>query len=177
MFQTYQAFLFLTTVLGDGVLPPHVVAPLPPQVAAATPQVVPPRRAVTPFEEARSRSLREGKPVVVFAGQPARDVKGCITLRDDRPDVKPGVWKTSVLIGVPNAERDGVRWFNVEWTPDDAAIRAEIARMYREVYQGPDNAPIRAQEGRSAYYLAPALFRPQIAPYAILGASVGNCST
>jgi hypothetical protein len=176
VFQTYQPLLFLLAALGDGELPPQVAAPLPPQVAPA-PQVVPPRRAVTPFEEARSRSLREGKPVVVFAGQPARDVKGCITLRDDRPDVKPGVWKTSVLIGVPNAERDGVRWFNVEWTPDDAAIRAEIARMYREVYQGPDNAPIRAQEGRSAYYLAPALFRPQIAPYAILGASVGNCST
>jgi hypothetical protein len=176
VFQTYQPLLFLLAALGDGELPPQVAAPLPPQVAPA-PQVVPPRRAVTPFEEARSRSLREGKPVVVFAGQPARDVKGCITLRDDRPDVKPGVWKTSVLIGVPNAERDGVRWFNVEWTPDDAAIRAEIARMYREVYQAdsyPSNRPVT---GTFAPRLAPVPFPLQIAPQAIYGSGMGICST
>lgn len=73
------------------------------------------------YAEQYAKAVREGKPLVVWVGQPARPVTGCVGVRWDE---FPGVGAEAVVIGVPAGTQ--LRRVDVPGRPTDAAVRAAI---------------------------------------------------
>jgi hypothetical protein len=73
------------------------------------------------YAEQYARAVREGKPLVVWVGQPVRPLGGCLGVGCA---AFPGTAQTAVVVGLPTA--DGLRRVDLPGTPNDAAVRAAL---------------------------------------------------
>lgn len=73
------------------------------------------------YAEQFATALRDGKPLVVWVGQPVRPVGGCVCVGCD---VFPGADGVAVVVGIPTAT--GVRRIDLPGRPTDAAVRDAI---------------------------------------------------
>jgi hypothetical protein len=71
------------------------------------------------YAEGYARAVREGKPLVVFVGQPVREVTGCVCVG---LEAFPGTGAEAVVVGIPSPH--GLRRHDLPGRPTDAAIRA-----------------------------------------------------
>jgi hypothetical protein len=76
------------------------------------------------YAEGYTRAVREGKPLVVFVGQPVREVSGCVCVG---LDTFPGAGAVAVVVGVPGPR--GLRRHDLPGRPTDATIRAVASSM------------------------------------------------
>ena len=75
-----------------------------------------------PYAEQYRRALRRGEPLVVWVGQPARPVAGCVVMACGE---FAGVRAPGVVVGVPDGGT--LRRHDLPGTPDPAAVRAVAA--------------------------------------------------
>lgn len=107
----------------------------PPPLAGPPPlSGLPALRRLDPYDAALHESARAGKPLVVFVGQPDRDVTGCVVVRRDG------------LVGIPRlcvVVRDaaGAVWL-LRGKPDDETIRNTIHRAGADRMPGSTAAPL-----------------------------------
>lgn len=78
------------------------------------------RPAMPTYEERYSEALKTGKPLIVFVGQPAKEVRGALSVKHEVPDVNG----PAVLIGVPAGER--FQRIDLRGRPNEDAILAAI---------------------------------------------------
>jgi hypothetical protein len=76
------------------------------------------------YAEGYARAVREGKPLVVFVGQPVREVTGCVCVG---LDTFPGAGPETVVVGIPGPH--GLRRHDLPGRPTDAVIRAVAGSM------------------------------------------------
>jgi hypothetical protein len=73
------------------------------------------------YAELRQRAIREGKPLIVWVGQPTQSLRGVLSLRlDTFPDASP----ESVVIGIPTGET--LHRVDLSGRPSEPAIRAAM---------------------------------------------------
>ncbi|MGL6096573.1 MAG: hypothetical protein ACRC7O_12350 [Fimbriiglobus sp.] len=73
------------------------------------------------YADLHAKAVRDGTPLVVWVGQPARPVAGCLTVRNDR---FPGADAVAVVVGVPG--NGALRRIDLPGTPTEAAIRSAV---------------------------------------------------
>lgn len=74
------------------------------------------------YAEQHAKALKEGKPLVVFVGQPAKPVAGCVCVACD---TFPDVTGAAVVVGLPDGGT--LRRIDVPGTPTEASIRIAVA--------------------------------------------------
>jgi hypothetical protein len=74
------------------------------------------------YPEQYAKAVREGKPLVVWVGQPVRHLGGCVCVGCD---TFPGVGRPAVVVGLPMG--DGrLRRVDLPGKPTDAAVRDAV---------------------------------------------------
>jgi hypothetical protein len=74
------------------------------------------------YPEQYARALKEGKPLVVWVGQPTRKVDGCVTVGSDS---FPGIGSPAVVVGLPTGDGKLAR-VDLPGEPTDAAVRVAV---------------------------------------------------
>ncbi len=74
------------------------------------------------YADRYAEAVADGRPLVVFVGQPVRAVPGALGVA---LATFPDASRPAVVVGVPAA--DGLRRVDLPGTPTDAAIRAALA--------------------------------------------------
>lgn len=74
------------------------------------------------YAEQHAKALKDGKPLVVFVGQPAKPVAGCVCVACE---TFPDVTGAAVVVGLP--DRGSLRRLDVPGTPTEEAIRSATA--------------------------------------------------
>lgn len=87
-------------------------------LALAEPGVAP-----ATYAERYAAALRESKPLLVWVGQPARSIMGCI---HHVTDTFPGLSAPAVIVGVPTGT-GALHRVDLPGRPTDADIRAALA--------------------------------------------------
>ncbi len=75
------------------------------------------------YEQQLAKAVREGRPLVVWVGQPVRHVGGCVCVGCDS---FPDAGREAVVIGVPVGNR--VVRVDLPGRPSDAAVRQAIGK-------------------------------------------------
>jgi len=88
------------------------------------------------YPEQHARAVREGKPLVVWVGQPARPVGGCVSVGCDS---FPGAQAPAVVVGLPMAGGQ-LRRVDLPGEPTDAAVR-DVVRAAGAPPAGPQPVP------------------------------------
>jgi hypothetical protein len=117
-----KAVFSIALICGSpGASPPSAEVPDPAtlraRAALALAFAAPP--APPTYAEGYARAVKAGKPLVVFVGQPAREVTGCVCVG---LDTFPGAGPEAVVVGVPGPH--GLRRHDLPGRPTDAMIRA-----------------------------------------------------
>jgi len=73
------------------------------------------------YDEQRDRAAKEGKPLVVWVGQPVRPLDGCFAVRCDK---FPGVATEGVVVGVPSGK--DLKRIDLPGRPTDSTVRAAV---------------------------------------------------
>jgi hypothetical protein len=73
------------------------------------------------YSEQYARAVREGRPLVVWVGQPVRALGGCVGVGCA---TFPGTAHAAVVVGLPTA--GGLRRVDLPGTPNDADVRAAL---------------------------------------------------
>jgi hypothetical protein len=79
------------------------------------------------YAEQYAKALKDGKPLLVWVGQPVRPVIGCVAVRLDE---FPGVGPEAVVVGVPTGRT--LRRVDLPGKPTDAAVKAAVRAAQRE---------------------------------------------
>jgi hypothetical protein len=74
------------------------------------------------YTEQYARAVKEGKPLVVWVGQPVRTVGGCVSVGCDS---FPGVGSLAVVVGLPTGDGRLAR-VDLPGQPTDDAVRAAV---------------------------------------------------
>ncbi len=74
------------------------------------------------YAEAYTRAVQTGRPLVVFVGQPVRELPGCVCVGAGS---FPGAAKEAVVIGLPAG--GGLRRLDLPGRPSPEAVRAVLA--------------------------------------------------
>jgi hypothetical protein len=77
------------------------------------------------YPEQYARAVRENKPLVVWVGQRARTIDGCVTVGCDS---FPGVGPPAVVVGLPTGDGKLAR-VDLPGKPADAAVRGAVRAM------------------------------------------------
>ena len=102
------------------VTPVHAADPAALRARAALALAFAPPRAKPPtYAEAYRTATDSGKPLVVFVGQPAKPLAGCVCVA---VEAFPQTDRPAVVVGVPAGA--GFRRVDLPGKPDAAAIRA-----------------------------------------------------
>jgi hypothetical protein len=108
-------FLVASTVRADSPDPTTLKARAALALAFAVPK--PPT-----YAEAYTLAIERGKPLLVFVGQPVREVPGCVCIERD---AFPGAAKEAVVIGFPEGKR--LRRLDLPGKPSVDEIRSVLA--------------------------------------------------
>jgi hypothetical protein len=111
------------------------------------------------YDDAYRKAVREDRPLLIFVGQPARSVPGCVSVHVESYSRahSPGV-----VIGLTDDDGDLARAADLEGNPSDKEILAKADRPARR-----QTAP------RTSYYAPPAY---QYAPPMYVGGGFGGGS-
>lgn len=75
------------------------------------------------YAESYRQAVAEAKPLVVFVGQPAKELAGCVCVAVDS---LPQADSPAVIVGVPSGS--GLRRIDLPGRPSSERIRAALAR-------------------------------------------------
>jgi len=112
-----RAFLIVSAIL--------LVSPAP----AVEPEVLRARAALAlafapakpTYAESYKKAVAEAKPLLVFVGQPAREITGCVSVA---VEAFPEVDSPAVIVGLPSAA--GLRRIDLPGKPTMESIRAAV---------------------------------------------------
>jgi hypothetical protein len=109
------------------------------------------------YDDAYRKAVREDRPLLIFVGQPAREVPGCVSVHVEHYSRahSPGV-----VIGMTDDDGDLARVADLEGNPSDKEILAKADRPAR-----------RPAQTRKSYYEPPAY---QYAPPTFVGGGFGG---
>ena len=112
--------LFLILTFAVPVQSADDVATLRARAALAIAFAEPPQQPPT-YAEQYANALKDGKPLVVWVGQPARSLPGCVSVTAEQ---FPGADAVAVVVGVPAG--GALRRVDVPGRPTDATVRAAL---------------------------------------------------